>query len=378
MTKTPRKLWLAEYTKESTKYRYERDFNLFCEWAKTSDVELVEEYQKATNKKQWAKEKGAQIVRWYTHLVSEKGLATNTARAMLSGIRAFLTSQCEQPKIKKGAIPRPKIALGEHEFTQAELKRMFHYADVREKAILATAISLGWGAKDFLALKWSFIEPYLEKEAFTGFFYERTKTGAISRSHLTPEAIESLKAWREAQKRKGKKTDYVWANGNGRNHITGDALNDIVRKMVEEAGIETTGKVHFHLIRKFLFSALSNAGLNTMQCKLMVGKSVPPDVLTYLIRQKEQLSQKFQEAYPLFSLVGFTNQNHDRLETLEAQVKRLEEENETLKAFIRNFATIFGIDATERIKKLLETGKLDKTKYERMLAMLNAKPKNES
>ena len=36
--KTPKELWFEEYLKESTKQRYEYDFNDFCEWAKTSDV----------------------------------------------------------------------------------------------------------------------------------------------------------------------------------------------------------------------------------------------------------------------------------------------------------------------------------------------------
>jgi hypothetical protein len=244
---------------------------------------------------------------------------------------------------------------------------MFFYADTREKAILSTAIGLGWGAQDFISLRREFIEPYLEKEAFVGFWYERKKTGATVRGHLTPEAIESLTQWLAISA----KSEWVWAS-NGDKHITDDTLNNIFKEIVRKANIKTTGKVRFHATRKFLLSQLLNAGVAQAHAKLMVGKMVPPDLLAYLTKVTEQLREEYIEAYPRFALIGYTNKNHNRIEQLETIVKEQQHQIETLQTFIQNFGMLFGVDATERVKKLLETGKLDKATYNRMIAMLKA------
>jgi len=343
MNKTPKEEWLAEYPKELTRFHYNRNFELFCAWAKTSDVELVKEYEASKNKKRWRKETGATIVRYYSYLLSEKGYASNTARSMLSGIRAFLSSQCETPKIRRGAIAKPKIALGEHEFTAVELRKMFFYADTREKAILSTAIALGWGAQDFIALRREFIEPYLEKEAFVGFWYERKKTGATVRGHLTPESIESLTQWLAISG----KSEWVWAS-NGDKHITDDTLNNIFKEIVRKANIKTTGKVRFHATRKFLLSQLLNAGVAQAHAKLMVGKMVPPDLLAYLTKVTEQLREEYIEAYPRFALVGYTTKNHDRVE-------QLEKENRFMKMLLRSLIDEKKLnDALETVKNLIK------------------------
>ena len=344
MKKTPMEEWLEEYSKDSTRIGNERDFKEFCEWAHTTDVELVQEYKSAEDKEAWAKKTGALLVKWYNWMLKDypckerggrvfkKGLATNTARARVSSARAFFRNQCRPVIVRRGAIARAKPALGEHEFTQEELRKMFFFADTRGKAVLSTAISLGWGAKDFVDLRRSFIEPFLEKEAFTGFLYERGKTGAISRSHLTPEAIECLKTWFEI----ADESEYVWPNSGGKKHITQDTLNNIVKDAVEKAGIKTTGNVHFHLLRKFLISQLSNEGLNIWHIKFMVGKQVPPDIATYLQGMKDTLSEEFKRAHPRFSLMFEFNKTKDEME-------RLKEENQRLKDTLRGFADMLGL-----------------------------------
>lgn len=316
MNKTPKEKWLAEYSKKSTITVYKKNFNDFCIWAKTSDIELVKQYDEVENKRVWRKEMGAVILRWYAYMLKEKGMAINTARSKLNGIRAFLKSQAEAPYIKKGAIAQPQIAVGEHEFTREELKRMFHFGDVREKALLSTAVALGWGAQDFASLKRSFIEPFLQAEPFTGFWYRRKKTGAETRAHLTPEAIDSLKAWLAI----APESEYVWMS-NGKTHVTSETVNNQLREIMRKAAIKPRGTVRFHLMRKFLMSQLASAGINQTHVKLLVGKSIPHDILTYLKDVTEQLRTEYMNAYERFALVGYENKNHNRIEQLETIVK---------------------------------------------------------
>lgn len=333
--KKPEELWLEEYPKESTRKRYARDFKEFLQWTGKTDLELVGDWKKSRDKKRWAKDMGALLMRYYSWLVTEapcydlgydkkrdpegehlhKGISVNSARTRLTAAMAFFSSQCDQVKIRRGAFPRPKMAMGEHEFTQEELRAMFHYGGVKEKAILATAVALGWGADDFLKLKWAEVEPLLDAEPFTGFWRERGKTGAVSRSHLTPEAAESLGAWR----RVAKSDAYVFSSND--RPWTNSALGYTVGQMVKKAGIKPRGRVHFHLFRKFLIRQLSNAGLNRDHIRIIVGKRVSPDLLTYLQQNVDHLRAEYESAYPRFSLAGHANNARGRVGELEERVR---------------------------------------------------------
>lgn len=355
--KTPKERWLEEYTKETTKARYVKDFDDFCRWAQTSDVELVEHYKASDDRQKWAKDMGALVAKFYNSQL-EQGFSINFSRSKISAIRAFLKSQCEPVRIRRGAIAKPQISIGEHEFRQDELRRMFHFGDVREKAILSTAVSLGWSSDDFLNLKRDFIAPFLDKEPFTGFWATRRKTGEPVRTHLTPEAIDSLRAWLKV----APKSKYVFAT-NSKGHLSNDRLNEILKEMVENAGVSVTGRVRFHSIRKFTYSQLNASGMNRLEANLCIGKSIPPDILTYLKDMTRELKQKFEVAYEKLSLVGYQNQNKDRIRQLEQQV-----------ADLRSLLfAILGIDA-KRLNELLENRKISRDAFERIKHMLETMP----
>jgi len=315
----PKEEWLREYSKEGTKKNHGINFDEFCQWVNTDDIKLVEEY-KTSDPREFSKKWGKKIVQYYNHLI-EKGKKINTARTKTIGARAFFKSQCIEVKIKKGAIGKSQIAMGEHEFILEEFQRMYRVGNIRDKATLTTAISLGWGAYDFVHLEWSFIEPHLAEnlEAPIAFWHERKKTGAPSRSHLTHEAIEALRTWKTV----APQTPYVFSGENGK-PLSGDALNDWLRSLTKRTQIQTRGKVRFHLIRKFLMSQLSASGMNQWETKLAVGKSIPSDILTYLKDQAQNLREKFMNAESRFTLTGLTNSNHSKLDVIDGKVEEME------------------------------------------------------
>jgi len=321
----PKEKWLKEYSRNGTIKNHSTNFDEFCQWANTNDVELVKEY-KSSDPREFSKKWGKKIVQFYNHLI-EIGKKRNTARTKTIGARAFFKSQCLEVKIKRGAIGKAQIAMGEHEFTLEELQRMYKIGNIRDKATLTTAISLGWGAQDFVHIEWSFIEPYLAEnlEAPVAFWHERKKTGAPSRSHLTHECIDALRTWRTV----APQTAYVFSGENGK-PLSGDALNDWLRSLTKRTQIQTRGKVRFHLVRKFLMSQLSASGMNQWETKLCVGKTVPSDILTYLKDQAQNLREKFMNAESRFALSGLTNSNHSKLETMDKEIKEQREALETL------------------------------------------------
>ena len=303
--------------------------NAWFEFLNMTDSEFVKNYKRTTDKVEWSRRIGNKVIAFYNDLI-KRGYAVNTARSYASTPRAFCRDKCVVLIIPRKKISKPKSAIGEHEFVIGELQRMFHVADLRDKAILSTAISLGFSVEDFANLPRDLIESLVnkainEKIDFIGFDYERKKTGVASRSHLTPEARDSLKAWFEyVDKKRTTKPKYVWCNGNGE-HLSEQALNDVIKSLVQKANITTTGKIRFHLLRKFLMNALHDAGFTDWEVKRALGKEIPTTDSTYLQGLSRKLSEKFPQVYDNIRLTGYMNHNHLRIEELEQKIQTQEQ-----------------------------------------------------
>ena len=333
--------WIVEsYSKASNQdiWKYKNRMNDFLEFAGLTDAEFLEGYKRAKDRLEWSKTVGLKVVAFYNDRVS-KGYATNTVRAEVSTVRAFCRDNATTLILPRRKIAKAKSAKGEHEFTQTELSKMFYVGDVRGKAILATGISLGFSIEDFSELKREYIESLVnkalaEKIDFIGFDYERGKTGVESRSHLTPEAVNSLKAWfdyidqKRAEKGLGK-SEWVWCNGNG-SHIDQQTINDIIKDLVKKANTTVAGTIRFHLIRKFLMNALHDAGFDSWETKRALGKEIPTSDDTYLRGLSRKVSEKFPLAYPYIRLNGFANKSQTNLEQMQQKIQHLEIQMESM------------------------------------------------
>ncbi len=329
-------------------WKYHDRMNTFLEFVGLTDVEFIEGFKRSKDRLEWAKQTGAKVIAFYNDRV-QRGYATNTVRAEVSTVRAFCRDNATTLIIQRRKIAKAKSAKGEHEFTREELAKMFYVGDVRGKAVLSTAVSLGFSVEDFSELKREYIEGLVnkaltEKIDFIGFDYERGKTGVESRSHLTPEAVNSLKAWFEYidTKRAEKglpKSEWVWCNGNG-GHLNEQTLNDIVKDLVKKANISVTGKLRFHLLRKFLMSSLHDAGFDSWETKRALGKEIPTSDSTYLRGLSRKVTEKFPQAYSYIRLSGFANHNGTKLEEMQAKIQQLEIAQEQLtlqnQALLRN------------------------------------------
>jgi len=300
----PKEEWLKEI-KETVRARYSSRFDEFLEWIQKTPEQLVEEYKQVTDKEAWAKKYGSIIVQYYQARLSA-GYSVNSARADSVAPRSFFSSQCQEVRIARGKIAKAQIATGEHSFTQDELKKAFYFGDVKSKAILATEVSLGFSSIDFLSLEVAFIKPFIEKAKaekldFVQFVYTRQKTDETAICHLMPEAIESLDAYLKTIPEDAK---FLWYSPSNHNEpLTNKALNDTLKNMVRQASIMTTGDVKFNLLRKFTFSTLQRFGMTESESRVCVGKTVSPDILTYLINLKDTLMEKYKKAYHGLTLV---------------------------------------------------------------------------
>jgi len=315
---TPRQLWLEEYDKESTRKLWSWRFERFLKWSNKTDIELVEEFKQSRDQIGYAKKYGKIMLKYFDYLVNEKGIARGTAKSEVASVRAFFSSQTISLKIKKGTMKSNSIALGEHEFSLAELQQIYRVSDIREKVLLSVGIGLGWSISDFLSLTWEYINPYIDskEQVPIGFWYNRKKTESPCRAHFNHEMISDLKALRDSL-----------ANPSGRIFdITPQGLNKMFQTMVRKANIQLRGtkKPHFHQFRKILASSLANSGVSDIHIRLMLGKRIDPSMLTYLKDQTETLRKEYLKAEKFFSLTGITNGDIDTMGKMQNRIDELE------------------------------------------------------
>lgn len=335
----PMEAWLREYGKDSTRNMQRKRFLIYLKWNEKTPKELVKEFdQKKTR---------SQILAFQNYLLNEyqaldkrgkpklhKGLSQNTTKAVIGSVRAFYTSQCETVRGLKGKVVKGTIAKGEHTFSRNDLAKMWHIANTRNKAILSVACALGWEASQVSEMKREFFERLVrrarsEELEFIGFDWERPKTGALTYGILTPCTLDSLERWLE--KTKDIETEWLWCNGNG-SHLSDDALNDVLKSLVKEANIVTTGTIRFHLLRKWLISTLSSAGLVEFETKIIVGKEIPLTDSTYLVGLKQSAFEKYCRSYSThLSLVAYSN-NYTKIDNV---AKELEEVRNALRLLFK-------------------------------------------
>jgi hypothetical protein len=303
--------WLKEYEGTGGYYKYREGLQKFLSFLDKDIDQVMVEYNEAKDKSRWARDMGHEVVKFYHSMIKE-GYSVNTARTWTIPVRAFFSAKAAPLKVKRGAIPRAQIAMNEHKFLQQELEEMFYYSDTYDKALLSLGVSIGYSTKDFLSLKWSHMQAIVEQSmknsiAFPYFDTHRAKTNVVCRSFLMPEAVKSLKKY----------FDTVPQNNNDKLFdLSPDALNDHLRKMAKAAGVRPTGIIKWNLLRKFLFSGLLKA-MDLLSAKLIMGKQISSDLLTYFMTEQETLKRSYMKAYPYIRLA----RNGDRLSEAEKELE---------------------------------------------------------
>jgi len=353
MTDTLIESFLELYQSERLKKEYRHAINKFFEWLGKSPKDVNEEYKDAEDKNQYLKQYGIIVSKYYNYHVG-RGVKVNTALGYVTPVRAWFRVNCD--RLREVKIDKPQMAVGEHEFKLSQLQQMYRTADSREKAILTLGVCLGYGASMFAGLKREQLKQIIaqrdSEEPPIGFWIIRGKTKQPIRSHLTVEAMEALEDyWKIAPESK-----WAFPSNNGSKHISRESLNYTLKSLTEKAKIPVMGQIRWHLLRKFLFSALTNVS-SEMNAKLMVGKSIPIDVLTYLKNKTEQLKTEFAEAEKFFVLGGMTNHNHSKMAELEAKVEMQDEQFQKMMGLFVEYLEekISKKKAVEKAKKITDT-----------------------
>jgi len=364
----------------------------YCDWSNTAPEKLIQEYataRKSVNALQdWKRDTRSKIIEFYNHLKNE-GYKINTARTLPLGILAFYSENCETISDVTKEFDAVQIPTDEYVFTQEVLRKTYYYADLEGQTLLSLAVALGYSSIDFLNLEAEKLQNLVKEATDKGLEFiqfvgkSRAKTSVQPRSHLTPEAIHSLKDYLVFLEKKhdGKLPKFVWCNGRPDTHITNTGLNKKLKRLLRKANIETYGKhVKFHCIRKFLYSRLQ--AKNRDIAKVITAKKVSASDLTYIPNLDAECLRVFKETYKEIALNGdLTGKTKQKQ---QEQIHKLEDAIVTLNRDLQGYKTTSETlnqkftqlgEENQKQKQEIEDLKEKSNEYrDRMLALENMMP----
>jgi len=156
---------------------------------------------------------------------------------------------------------------------------MFHVAkDLRSKLLVSLGKDLGWRISDVLSIRRDEL-PNLDAETPIEWMRITRKEKQISKTCLSMETVAILKEYLFTFPTKN---PFLF-NSNGNGAIDSETVNRRLRDLAEDADIELgNSRLTWHCFRKLLISQAKNLGIDPDIIKIMVGKSVKKDMLTYM------------------------------------------------------------------------------------------------
>jgi hypothetical protein len=269
--------WLEECRTESTREVYAHHMKVFQAWY----GKPLSQFLKLPSKEM------RHVALCFQNEQINKGVKTNTVISMMTALGSFCNSNAKILPLR-GKRLKIQIDMDSHVFTNGDLAAMFDVGDTQEKAILATFTSLGWEVGAVLGLKRAFIQGLIQKaredkQEYVYFRSQRQKTGALRLGVLNPLALEWLERWFKE-----------WQGERIFEYRSKEGINSMMVRLVKGGQVRKTGRIHSHLIRKWVMSGLSRAGFNDFQIKYLMGKAIPISDMTYL----QTLQQEIEERYP--------------------------------------------------------------------------------
>jgi ribosome recycling factor len=198
---------------------------------------------------------------------------------------------------------------------------MFSVANLREKIILQV-FTLGLRARDASRLEWKLFD-ILDQEAPIPITIRTKKEGVNCYTFISKEFKELLATYIPNLDKSNKYLLQTMRRG----HMDEESLNWTLKNLADRSNLKSKRKLHWHLGRKLVMRTSAQLGINQWNCKMLVGKSVPKDIETYI--NGIQLKEDFVKLHNVLRLKPeeATQQSRDLKEAL----RHVEEENTVFK-----------------------------------------------
>jgi len=307
---------------------YRRGIELFCEWY-GKDVETILKERKddltprpdetLVDAKQRASRYEKLLEKFHAWLL-ERGYKINSARTLCLGLMQLFRYYNMGITLRTGSpVSQTVVSTGDFILQPEHVRAMFHVAkDLRSKLLVSMGNDLGWRISDILSIKRNEL-PNLEQKPPIEWVRITKKEKVVAKSCLSKTTVALLKEYLFSFPTKN---PYLF-HSNTKSHISDETVNARLRDLAEEAGIELgNAKLRWHCFRKMIISQAKNLGIDPDIIKLMVGKSVKKDVLTYMTGI--DVKTAFNKLEEVLGITAFTEESEDIIKTLETKIKNLE------------------------------------------------------
>jgi integrase len=340
------KEWLSEFVNHSTRRNYEQNLSKFLRENNLSIEELINIESSDLKHK---------IMQYRANMLHDKK-SQNSFLAIKTSVSSFRQYLDKPLKFRTNQIGKGQMDIDSHAFSTSDLKAMFEVGTTQGKAIISTAVSLGWEISQFIELERDHIKQVLDhakenNEQFIYFQNTRNKTNTPRLGILNPLAIYWLNRYLETRKDKSKYLFGSW---------TQNGLSKYVKRMAKDANITQTGQIRFHSFRRWLMSNLSRASFNEFEIKFILGKSINISDLTYLQGLRSAIEEKYPKAYETYLNINPNTNGNGKIKELNNDMTILKE-----KLYDKDLEI-------DRLKKVIETNQENQSKINaEMISFIN-------
>lgn len=356
--------FLDSFSKKSTRRMYKRGIELFCEWY-GKDVETILNERKddltpkpnetLVDSKQRASRYEKLLEKFHAWL-EKQGYKINSARTFCLGIMQLFRYYNMGITLRTGSpVSQTVVTTSDFILQQQHVRAMFHVAkDLRSKLLVSMGNDLGWRISDILSIERSEL-PNLEQEPPIEWIRITKKEKVVAKSCLSKTTVALLNEYLFSFPTKN---PYLF-HSNTKNHISDETVNARLRDLARESGVELGNmKLRWHCFRKMIISQAKNLGIDPDIIKLMVGKSVKKDILTYMTGI--DVKTAFNKLQEVLGIRAFTEESESVVEAMESKLEVLDNAMSQLEQENLNFKTRIDLlqkSQKDNVNQIAELGK---------------------
>jgi len=364
--------YVKDAKSKATLKNYTNGLKRFSEWyGKDLDTILKERFEDLKSQDMNTRKRfNREIEKFHRHLKNE-GYSQNSSVAYTEGIRQIFRFFDMDIKDLPTEVTRKTTTVKDYVPSVSEYRDMFNCGNILDRVIISMALDLGWRIGDFVKIRKDML-PNLDKEAPLAFGLITEKEEVISKSFLSSQTVTLLKTYLNTTP---KDNPYLFAyNGS---HYDSEGIGKRLKVLAKKAKIKIPkGKrLRFHCFRKRFLSECANLKIDINTARIMCGKSVSKDMLTYLSEvEHKKAFEEVHEKLRLTEINNVINKKDAQIMKLEKRIEELEIMNKGLIEMMRQVHITDGEETEpkttleETIRKLGEQAvKKEKEEYEKLI-----------
>ena len=346
-----------DYIREARSYNtfkeYKHGISKFVEWfGKDADTILTMRHEDVLSGEPRRKKRFLREIEKFHAFLLKGEYSINTARTLCLGVQQLFRYYEMPITLPMGSkVAKTVISTQDFPLQSEHVKAMYKVADLRGRVVVSMGKDLGWRIGDFVKLRKDQL-PDLELEAPISFEIITEKEDVLAKSFLSQETVGLLKTYLPTLP---EDNPYLFPS-NRTKYIEGEQINRIIKGLANKAliRIPRSRRLRFHCFRKLFLSTCANVGVDVNIAKILVGKQVEKDMLTYL--PTVDLRKAFlsvQEKLSLTTPMKEIGLKEERIKELE---ERLKKQEWTMEAMTRIYGEETRKKALEEYEKLIGKG----------------------